>query len=91
LSPDADLHEAYFQSLPREEVQLLYLQVVLYENSWEEMVKDLMARREGKPFVFKLRSRIDEDLQRIEKLRAYERQHGVNLGEFVRRAHPGVT
>jgi hypothetical protein len=86
-----DLHEAYFQSLPREEMQLVILQAILYENSWDEMVKDLIARREGKPFVFKLLSRIEEDLQRIEKIRAYEREHGVSLGEFVRRVEPPVS
>ena len=86
-----DPHEAYFHSLSREELQLLSLQVALYENSWDEMVKDLQARREGKPFLFKLNSRIDEDLRRIEKLRAYEQAHGVVLGDFIRREHPGLA
>jgi hypothetical protein len=71
--------------LSHEEVQLVVLQVILYDRSWDEMVRDLTARREGKPFVFKLKNRIEEDLQRIEKLRGYEREHGIRLGDYVRR------
>ena len=78
-----DPHEAYFRSLPREEMQLIVLQLVLYDGLWDEMIEDLVARRDGKPFVFKLKSRINEDLQRIEKLRDYERKHGVRLGDYV--------
>jgi hypothetical protein len=81
-------HEAYYRSLPPEEMQLVILQEILYEGSWDEMVEDLIARKEGKPFVFKLQTRIDDDLKRIERLRAYERAHGAHLGEYVPREEP---
>jgi hypothetical protein len=82
-----DVHQSYFRSLPREESQLLALREILYEGSWDEMVRDLVARREGRPFVFKLQTRIEEDLERIEKLRKYEAENHVNLGKYVREAH----
>jgi hypothetical protein len=82
-----DPHEAYFRSLASDESNLLVLREILYEGSWDEMVADLEARKEGKPFVFKLQSRIDEDLERIKKLRGYEETTGADLGKFVREAH----
>ena len=78
-----DPHEAYFQSLNREEKLLLRLKKSLYEDSWEELVADLAARKAGRPSVLKLESRIDEDLARIEKLRAYEEAAGVDLGAYL--------
>lgn len=79
-----DPHEAFYQSLSPEEEQLLILRDFLYEGHWEEMLQDLRDRQSGKPFIFKLKSRIDEDIQRIERLRSYERAHGVDLGRYLR-------
>ncbi|MGQ9591712.1 MAG: hypothetical protein ACUVYA_15620 [Planctomycetota bacterium] len=76
-------HEAYYRSLSRRERHLLALREILYEGSWDEMVQDLLARKEGKPFVYKLNACIEEDLERIGKLRSYETQHEVNLGSYV--------
>ncbi len=81
-----DVHEEYFRSLTQAEVQLLALREVLYDASWEEMIRDLEARRDGRPFVFKLRNRIDEDLERIRKLSVYEREHNTHLGKYVSQA-----
>src|SRR4030095_14570640 len=86
LSVRMDPEEAYFKSLSREEVQLLSLREVLYDGVWDEMIGDLTARKDGRPFVFKLKTRIEEDLARIAKLSGYEREHGVNLGKFVTQA-----
>ncbi len=74
------------RTLSPEEEQLLIIRDFLYEGKWKEIVADLKARQEGKPFVFKLNTRIEEDLQRIEKLETYERNHGVNLGEQLVRS-----
>jgi hypothetical protein len=82
-----DPHETYFRSLAPEESNLLVLREILYEGSWDEMVADLEARREGKPFVFKLQSQIEEDLERIQNLRSYEESTGADLGKFVREVH----
>lgn len=78
-----DSHEEFLRSLPKEERQLLVLRKILYDGRWEEMERDLIARRDGRPFIFKLQTRIDEDLRRIEMLRAYEKEHGVDLQEYV--------
>ena len=79
-----DPHLSYYRSLTPEEEQLIILRDFLYEGDWGEMLQDLRARQSGKPFIFKLKTRIDEDIQRIDRLRDYERQHGVNLGQYVR-------
>jgi hypothetical protein len=86
-----DAHEDYVRSLTREEAQLLALRIYLYEGSWDDMVADLVARREGRPFVFKLQTRIEEDLQRIENLRRYEEENQVDLGRYARRTAEGPS
>lgn len=78
-----DSHAKYFRSLSRPEVHLLALRGVLYDGSWEEMVLDLKARKAGKPYVFKLQNRIEEDLQRIHGLMEYESTNSVNLGKYL--------
>ena len=55
-----DAHGSFIRSLRREEAQLIALREILYEGRWDEMVKDLLARKEGKPFVFKLQNRIED-------------------------------
>jgi hypothetical protein len=86
-----DAHDVYFRTLSREEQHLLALKELLYEGSWEEIVLDLRARKAGKPHVFKLETRIDEDLLRIEKLRSYEADCGVNLAKYLpRESLPGT-
>jgi hypothetical protein len=48
------------------------------------MIADLRARLEGRPFIFKLATRISEDLERIERLRAFEDQQRVDLCDYVK-------
>jgi hypothetical protein len=78
-----DPHEEFFRSLSREEVQLLALREYLYEGSWAEIVADLEARKHDRPYVFKLDSRIDEDLDRIRRLADYELTTGADLGSYL--------
>ncbi len=89
----ADPHEAYFRSLEPEEEQLIILRDFLYEGEWDELLRDLKDRQAGRPFIFKLQTRIEEDIARVEKLREYERVHKVDLGRYVRpeemEGHPG--
>jgi hypothetical protein len=73
-------HREFFRSLSREERQLILLRDELYDGSWDEMVEDLRDRLAGKPYIFKLMNRIEEDLARIERLRKYEGEQGVDLG-----------
>ncbi len=77
------VHVEFVDSLAQEEKDLLVLRKILYEGSWDDMKRDLRSRRSGKPFIFKLNTRIDEDLERIEKLEDYEQQHKINLLAYL--------
>ena len=73
----------FIASMPSEERMLVVLKRELYEGSWDEMVADLQARLEGRPYIFKLAHRIADDLERIERLRAFEDDCGVDLCDYV--------
>ncbi|MBI5724839.1 MAG: hypothetical protein HZA50_12840 [Planctomycetes bacterium] len=74
----------FVRTLSEQERMLIVLKRELYEGSWNEMVADLRARLEGGPYIFKLNSRIGEDLERIEKLRRFETDHkGLDLADHV--------
>ena len=62
---------------------LVVLKRELYEGSWDDMVADLQARLEGRPYIFKLAHRIADDLERIERLRDFERRCKVDLSDHV--------
>jgi hypothetical protein len=47
------------------------------------MRRDLEARAAGRPYVFKLSTRIREDLEAIRKLSAFEKRHRVNLAGYL--------
>ena len=83
---DADSKvQRFVEALTSQERMLVVLKRELYEGSWQEMQADLKARLEGGPYIFKLAHRISDDLERIERLRAFEREHGVDLSELVER------
>ena len=73
----------FLDRLTSEERMLVLLKRELYEGSWDEMVADLQARLDGRPYIFKLAHRIADDLERIERLREFERQYEVELSELV--------
>ena len=73
----------FVDAMAREERMLVVLKRELYEGSWGEMEADLRARRDGKPYIFKLVHRIEDDLARIERLRTFEASAGVDLGDYV--------
>ena len=74
-----DRQRAFLEGLTKEDRLLVAIRDELYEGSWDELLADLEARKTRKPFVVKLASRIEEDLTRVEKLRAFEREHAANL------------
>jgi hypothetical protein len=74
-----DLERAFADGLTKEERLLVAIRDELYEGSWDDLVADLEARKGRKPHVFKLATRLEEDLARVEKLRAFERERGVDL------------
>ena len=75
--------QRFVERLAPPERMLIVLKRELYEGHWEAMTNDLHARLEGRPYVFKLAHRIEDDLRRIEELAAYERQHNVDLADYV--------
>lgn len=70
------------RSLEPAERTLVLLRNELYGGSWDELIADLQARQNRNPFVFKLNSRIEEDLERIAKLRALEEETGLDLQDL---------
>ncbi len=73
----------FVESLSNEERMLVVLKSELYDGSWDEMQADLKARLEGRPYIFKLAHRITDDLERISKLREFERKYDIDLSEYV--------
>jgi len=75
--------EEFVTSLTPEERLLVRLKAELYEGSWDELVADLEARLQGRPYILKLATRIEDDLARIRRLRAFEQKHGIRLEDFL--------
>ncbi|HUX03201.1 MAG: hypothetical protein WBD63_03635 [Phycisphaerae bacterium] len=73
----------FLEALGEEEIMLLRLRDELYEGRWDAMLADLNDRLQGKPYVFQLAHRIQDDIERIERLSRFERQHKVNLAEYL--------
>ncbi len=74
----------YVNSLGEECRMLIILKAQLYGGSWEPMLDDLRNRLDGKPYIFKLANRIQDDIERIEQMMQFEADHGINLAEYVR-------
>ena len=81
-------HKKYCEGLTQEEKMLVVLRDELYAGSWDRMLKDLQERLKGRPYIFKLATRIQDDIGRIEKLKAYEAKHKINCGDYLKGAHP---
>ncbi len=83
--PVAEGHKRFVASLTSEERMLVTLRdeaALGYNGSWETMSADLKNRLKGRPYIFKLVNRIEEDIERIEKLQQYEIKHGINLADY---------
>ena len=74
---------AYARDLGEKERVVLAVRDELYSGSWEHMREDLEAREKGRTYVFRLASRIEEDLRTIRKLSGFERRHSVNLSQYL--------
>jgi hypothetical protein len=79
-------HIKFCKSLTKDERILIAIRDELYNNSWERMLEDLEDRLRGRPYIFKLTSRIRDDIKRIKKLKSYEEKHNVNLADFLERS-----
>jgi len=78
-----DKTQAFADAMPNEERLLVVLKRELYEGSWDEMLADLQARLNNKPYIFKLANRITDDIDRIERLDKYERENDVDLSDYI--------
>jgi hypothetical protein len=85
-SPNEKLEQAvidYVNRLSEEHKMLVALKAQLYGGSWEPMLDDLRNRLAGKPYIFKLVHRIQDDIERIEEMRQFEAAHRVDLADHV--------
>jgi len=73
----------FVDSLSEEYRMLVVLKAQLYESLWEPMLDDLKNRLAGKPYIFKLASRIEDDIRRIEQMQKFEAEHNVDLANYV--------
>jgi hypothetical protein len=73
----------YVKTLSEEYRMLVVLKHQLYGGSWEPMLDDLRNRLSGKPYIFKLANRIQDDIERIEQMRKFEHDHKVDLADYV--------
>jgi hypothetical protein len=73
----------FVKTLSAEHRMLIILRSQLYGGNWEPMYQDLKNRLDGKPYIFKLANRINDDIERIEKMRQFEQQFDCNLCDFV--------
>lgn len=75
--------EAWVRALSEPDLTFLLVRDALYDGSWDEVKEDLEARLAGRPYIIKLSSKIEEDLERIERLRGFEERHGVDLRQVA--------
>jgi hypothetical protein len=62
---------------------LIVLKAQLYGGNWQPMLDDLQNRLTGKPYIFKLVNRINDDIDRITELMGFEKEHRVDLAGYV--------
>jgi len=79
---DSTIRE-YTERLSEEHRMLVVLKSQLYDNGWEPMLDDLRNRLEGKPYIFKLANRIQDDIERIEEMQRFEQLHNVALTDYI--------
>ena len=73
----------FVRQLSTEHKMLIVLKTQLYGGKWQPMYDDLKNRLEGKPYIFKLANRINDDVERIEEMREFEDKFAVDLSEYV--------
>ncbi len=74
---------SFVSGLTEEQRMLIILKAQLYDGSWEPMLDDLRNRLQGKPYIFKLANRIQDDIERIERMAVFEAEHNINLADHV--------
>lgn len=67
-TPIAGILDSATAELSPEDRMLVLLRDELYEGRWDLMRQDLLDRLNGRPYIYKLVHRIQDDLERIERL-----------------------
>jgi len=73
----------FVEGLSDEHRMLVVLKAQLYGGTWGPMVNDLRNRLAGKPYIFKLANRIEDDIERIEQMQQFETEHKIDLADCV--------
>ena len=73
----------FVEGLSDEHRMLVVLKAQLYGGTWEPMADDLRNRLAGKPYIFKLANRIEDDIGRIEQMQQFETEHKIDLADYV--------
>ena len=73
----------FADSLSEEHRMLVVLKAQLYGGTWEPMLQDLRNRLDGNPYIFKLASRIQDDIERIEQMAEFENEYNIDLADYV--------
>jgi len=81
--PDKLLVDGFVKNLSDEHRMLIVLKAQLYGGKWQPMLDDLQNRLNGKPYIFKLVNRINDDIDRITELMEFEKEQGVDLAGYV--------
>lgn len=71
------------ERLGEQDIVLIMCVYELYDGDWGLLRQDLIDRLEGRSFVVKLGKRIEDDLQRADRLQALELKFGVKLVDFI--------
>ena len=74
----------FVNGLSDEHRMLVVLKAQLYDDTWEPMLDDLRNRLSGKPYIFKLANRIQDDIGRIEEMQEFESEHDINLADYIK-------
>lgn len=73
----------YIAGLSDEHRMLVLLKAQLYDGTWEPMLDDLQNRLAGKPYIFKLVNRINDDIERIRQMQEFEVEHNIDLADYI--------
>jgi hypothetical protein len=73
----------FVDGLSDEHRMLVVLKAQLYGGTWEPMLDDLKNRLVGKPYIFKLVNRINDDIERIQQMQNFEKEQNVDLADYV--------
>ena len=82
LTDNTDI-QLFVNSLDEPHRMLVILKRQLYGGQWAPMLEDLQNRLGGKPYIFKLANRIKDDVERIDRMQAFEKEHQIDLADFI--------